>query len=383
MEQPNKFEQYSGIIPILLNNTKDPIITDSLLWNLLESVPTNISIWDGGKILYANHAFYNALGLERGSLEELNRLVEFEGYFSVHPDDFDFSPDSTKSLKDEIGSGVVFHREMRMKSRMDAEYRWYNTYIVKGKEPDSKVIIEIDEDINDKKLANDELRKALEEKERLLNEKEILLREIHHRVKNNFQVISSLLSLQSKRSSSPELKLILDESRSRITSMAKIHEKLYRSDEIEKVSMKEHLRDVVDGLVELYNGRSKLVRFTIDVEDILLPLDKAIPCSLILNELVSNCLKYAFNDYEDSKVSVKMKCSNKDFELSVKDNGKGLPEGFSITGNDTLGLLIVNTLAAQINGEITFENCRGASFTVKFPACLAENKKPLPEAEAL
>ncbi len=383
MGQFNKTEEYSKIIPILLNNPVKPIITDSLLWNLLESVPTNISIWDGGKIVYANPAFYNALGLERGSIEELNRLVEFEGYFSVHPDDFDFSPDNTTNLKEDLGSGVVFHREMRMKSRMDAEYRWYNTYIVKGKEPDSKVIIEIDEDINDKKLANEELRKALEEKERLLNEKEILLREIHHRVKNNFQVISSLLNLQSKRSSSPELKLILDESRSRITSMAKIHEKLYRSDEIEKVSMKEHLRDVVNGLVELYNGRSKLVRFTIDVEDILLPLDKAIPCSLIVNELVSNCLKYAFTDYEESSVSVNLKCFNEAFELSVKDNGKGLPEGFSIAGNDTLGLLIVNTLVTQINGEITFENNSGASFIISFPGCFSEIKKPLLKAEAL
>lgn len=372
MEQPIKFAEYSGIIPILLNNTKDPIITDSLLWNLLESVPTNISIWDGGKIVYANPAFYNALGLERGSIEELNRLVEFEGYFSVHPDDFDFSPDNTTSLKDEIGSGVVFHREMRMKSRMDAEYKWYNTYIVKGKEPDSKVIIEIDEDINDKKLANEELREALEEKDRLLNEKEILLREIHHRVKNNFQVISSLLSLQSKRSSSPELKLILDESRSRINSMAKIHEKLYRSDEIEKVNMNEHLREVVNGLVELYNGKSKMVKFNLDVEDINLPLDKAIPCSLIVNELVSNCLKYAFISYENSAVSVLLKSDEEVYTLSVIDNGNGLPDGFSITNNDTLGLLIVNTLVNQINGEIAFENNNGAAFIIKFPGCLTK-----------
>lgn len=366
MEQSEISGTYTSIIPILLNNIENPIITDSLLWNLLESIPTNISIWDGGKIVYANPAFYNALGLKRGSIDELNRLVEFEGYFSVHPDDFDFSPDNTSNLKDELGNGVVFHREMRMKSRLDAEYRWYNTYIVKGKEPESRVIIEIDEDINDKKLANEELRKALEEKEHLLKEKEILLKEVHHRVKNNFQVISSLLSLQSKRSSNPELKLILDESRGRISSMAKIHEKLYLSDEIEIVNMKEHMRDVIEGLVELYNGKTRMVKFCYDIEDVMLPLDKAIPCSLILNELVSNCLKYAFISTDSAVISVSLKKTNSAYEFSVSDNGIGLPHGFKLTGGDTLGMLIVSTLAAQINGDVTFENSNGASFKITF-----------------
>ena len=362
-----KLEEYSEFLPSLIVPNGNSIVTDSLLWNLLESIPTNISIWDGGKIIYANPAFYNALGVKRGSMEELNHLVENDGYFTIHPEDFDFSAENTSNVKNEIGGGIVFHREMRMRSRLESEYRWYNTYIVKGKEADSRVIIEIDEDIHDNKLANEELRKALEDKEKLLKEKEILLKEIHHRVKNNFQVVSSLLSLQAKRTSNKHLKLLLDESRGRITSMAMIHEKLYRSDEIEKVNIKDHIRDVVNALVELYNGKTRLVNFKFGVEDILLPLEKAIPCSLIVNELVSNCLKYAFTNFDTAEITVNMNRTGEGFLLSVRDNGQGLPENFKMIGNDTLGLLIVNTLVLQLNGVITFTNDDGAVFRISFP----------------
>jgi two-component sensor histidine kinase len=361
------------VIPLLRSDEKRGILTDSLLWNLLESIPTNISIWNDGKIMYANPAFYNALGVKEGNIDELNHLVENEGYFTIHPDDFDYSPEKTEQLSGDIRKGIVFHRELRMKSRLESEYRWYNTYVVKGADEGSKVIIEIDEDINDIKAAHLKLRevleakeKLLEEKEWLLKEKEILLKEIHHRVKNNFQVISSLLNLQARKTENPDIKLVLDESKNRVQSMAMIHEKLYRSDEVENINIAEHLKDVVAGLIELYGGKARLIKFDLEVENILLPLDKAIPCSLIVNEIVSNSLKYAFSNYDNARILIELHREKNAFKLTIRDNGIGLPEGFDYRQTGSLGLLIVNTLIMQIGGTVTCKNEHGAYFSFAF-----------------
>ncbi len=339
---------------------------NGLLKNLIESIPTNISIWEAGKVLYANPSFYRTLGVPAGDIDELNKLVESEGYFSVHPDDFDYSSESTNLLKTEIQSGIVFHKEMRMKSRSDMEYRWYNTYIVKGADPDSNVVIEIDEDIHEKKMASEKLKKAYREKETLLAEKEILLKEIHHRVKNNFQVVSSLLRLQSVKTKDTEARKTLDESRARIISISKIHERLYRSNSLKLVDTKEVLKDLVNGLVNLYNGSTRLVKFMIDCHDIHLPIDRSIPVMLIINEIVSNSLKYAFDDYEKAEVRIEFAaCDEKDYMIMISDNGKGYPEGYE-DKPDSIGLMIVKTFAKQLDGEIQFLNSNGAVFTMKF-----------------
>ncbi|MBZ0202371.1 MAG: sensor histidine kinase [Ignavibacteria bacterium] len=329
---------------------------ESLLWNLLESIPTNISIWESGKILYANSAFYNAIGVDSGNIDELMQLVEEDKYFSVHPDDLDLSSDE---LKKEITGSLGFHRELRMNSRIDSNYKWYNTYVVKGKDPKSKIVIEIDEDIHEKKLAEENLRIALQEKE-------LLIKEIHHRVKNNFQVISSLLMLQSRKIKDKDMKLIFEESQSRIMSMAAIHEMLYKSDDLEHIDFRSSANELIGRLVELYDGRTNRVRFNIADNNIELSVDKAIPCSLIINELVSNSLKYAFSDYDNAEITIDLEKENGNFRLSIRDNGAGFPEGYEFDKPDTLGLMIVKTLVSQLSAKIELINKNGVEYIITF-----------------
>ncbi len=343
----------------ILNLDKKSPEKGSLLWNLLESLPTNISIWAKGELVYANSAFYKAVGIEPGRFDELTKLVESEGYFVIHPDDFDDSSENTMNVKKEIENGLVFHKELRMKSRIDEDYKWYNTYIVKGKDPKNKVIIEIDEDINEKKLASEKLREAL-------SEKDILLKEVHHRVKNNFQVISSLLKLQSRKVSDVSMKSILEESQSRIILMANIHEMLYRSQNLSHIDFGENVRELARRLVDLYGGYTRNVKFNVDSNGIDLTVDKAIPCSLIINELVSNSFKYAFDSWENAQIDISLVKDRGEYTLIVRDNGIGFPSGFDHTKTESLGLLIVNTLAAQIDAEITSYNDGGAVYRIKF-----------------
>ncbi|MBN8585332.1 MAG: PAS domain-containing protein [Ignavibacteria bacterium] len=339
---------------------------NGLLQNLIDSIPTNISIWESGKVIYANPAFYKSLGLSPGDLDELNVLVESEGYYTVHPDDFDFSVENTTMLKSEIENGIVFHKEIRMKNRMNPDYRWYNTYIVKGADPNSNIVIEIDEDIHDKKTASEELKKALADKEQLIMEKELLLKEIHHRVKNNFQVISSLLNLQSVKTRDDEAKKALDESRSRIVSISKIHERLYRTNNLKLVDVNEIIKEIVIGLVNLYNCNTRLVKFIYNCHDIHLSIDKAIPVMLIINEIVSNSLKYAFDDFEKACMKIEFtEESEKNYRLTISDNGKGYPDGYS-EKSGSIGLMIVKTFAKQIDGSVEFKNKDGAEFTLLF-----------------
>jgi two-component sensor histidine kinase len=354
-----------NIPDVLLKDVNDDSMK-GLLKNLFNSVPSYISIWEDGKVLYANTSFYNALGVENGNIKELNNLVEHEGYFSIHPDDFDFSPENTSSVKKEVTNGLVFNREMRIKSRLDSDFRWFNTYIVKGSDPKSKIVIEIDEDIHEKKLSAEKLKHTLAEKEELLNDKDILLKEIHHRVKNNFQVISSLLSLQSSRVNDDFTKHVLDESRSRIITMSKIHEKLYSSDCVKYVNMKENILEIVSGLLQLYSGNSKLVKFNFDIDEIKMSIDEAIPCSMIVNEVVSNSLKYAFNNFNNAQIAIKATLANKNVILKIHDNGKGYPDNFEYkTGS--LGIQIVKTFARQLDGKVQFNNNEGAEFILEFP----------------
>lgn len=343
----------------ILNLDKKSPEKGSLLWNLLESLPTNVSIWAKGELVYANSSFYRAVGIEPGNFEELTKLVESEGYFVIHPDDFDDSVDNTSAVKKDVDSGLVFHKELRMKSRIDDDYKWYNTYIVKGKDPENKVVIEIDEDINEKKLASEKLKEAL-------SEKDTLLKEVHHRVKNNFQVISSLLKLQSRKVADPGMKSILDESQSRIILMANIHEMLYKSQNLSHIDFGGNVKELLRRLVDLYGGNSRSVKFNVVTNDIDLSVDKAIPCSLIVNELVSNSLKYAFKSWDNAQIEISLSKESDKYTLIISDNGTGFPDGFDHSRSESLGLLIVNTLAAQIDAEITSYNDGGAVYMIKF-----------------
>lgn len=210
-------------------------------------------------------------------------------------------------------------------------------------------------------------RAAQGELEASLREKEVLLREIHHRVKNNLQVISSLLSLQSTYLKDPQLLELFEDSRNRIRSMALVHETLYASADLSSIDMASYVRDLVSLLAR--SCAAEHVRLRLKVEPIRLGVDTAIPCGLLLNELVSNAFKHAFPDRRGGEVDIGLARSAEDrFLLTVRDTGVGVPLHVSLSNPDTLGLRLVSALVGQLQGEIRFDRADGggAAFTVQF-----------------
>ena len=195
------------------------------------------------------------------------------------------------------------------------------------------------------------------------------MREIHHRVKNNLAVIISLLSLQASRVKDDHIEQVLQESRNRIRSMALIHEALYHSENIASVSMKSYTENLSTKLLQAIKGGTPQIRLLYEIEDIVLDIDQAIPCGLILNELITNSIKHAF---PEGKGSIKVAIRNIDsgeMELVVHDNGIGMREGFDLSNSESLGLMIVATLVEQqLEGSLNIRNEEGACFSIHWPS---------------
>ena len=206
-----------------------------------------------------------------------------------------------------------------------------------------------------------------------LKEKEVLLKEIHHRVKNNLQIISSLLNLQSRKLNDERIITVFKDSQARVRSMALVHEKLYRSKDLSNVDLREYILNLSDFIKGTYSHRNVPVRFAYDLEDVLLPIDIVIPMGLILNELVSNALKHAFvspgfDENKDKVITIQLKRQgDQHLVIGVKDNGVGLPEGMDVTSTDSLGLKLVSMLSKQIRGKLQVSSENGAQFTVTVP----------------
>ncbi len=211
-------------------------------------------------------------------------------------------------------------------------------------------------------------QKSQQELRQSLEEKEILLKEVHHRVKNNLQIISSLLSLQLGRVEDSAIVQLLRESQNRIRSMALIHERLYRSGDLSRIDFGTYVHNLTSYLVRSYPNARTTTRIRINIEGILLGVDLAIPCGLIVNELVSNSLIHAFPDGREGEVIVAMTCNESVARLSVRDNGVGLPKGFNFRSATTLGLQLIETLVDQIDGVIEVDDSQGTAFSVVFKA---------------
>ena len=209
--------------------------------------------------------------------------------------------------------------------------------------------------------ANDRLHQSLQEKV-------VLLKEIHHRVKNNMQVVSSLLSLQTRDITSPrELEMFVN-SQNRIKTMALIHEKLYQSDDLARVDFSDYIPALIASLFETYKISPQDISLQVDVVDVLLDLDQAIPCGLMLNELISNSLKYAFPNGRKGKITVQLGPYKEGTRLVVRDDGVGLPEGFDYRKSKSLGLQLINILSRQLQGGIELRSESGTEFAITFPA---------------
>jgi PAS domain S-box-containing protein len=200
-----------------------------------------------------------------------------------------------------------------------------------------------------------------------LDEKESLLKEVHHRVKNNLQLISSMLNLQASRITDKSVAELFSESRNRVRSMALVHENLYRAGNFSKISMAEHIETLSASLARAYGLNRESVELVTEVEDILLDLDVAISVGLIINELTSNALKHAFPDGRTGSVRVQLaRFDAKRCILTVRDDGIGFPAGFDLANSASMGLQLVQDLAEQLHGDVAVSNDGGTKFLVSF-----------------
>ncbi len=224
-------------------------------------------------------------------------------------------------------------------------------------------IITLTRDITLQKQAEEQIKSAL-------REKEVLLREIHHRVKNNLQVMSSLISLETDYITDPQAQRLFMETQSRVRTMALIHEELYQSKNLARVNFADYIYKLTNNLMQIFALQHN-IGLKVNVDEVFLGVDTAIPCGLIVNELMTNALKYAFPNNRPGNISVSLICAEQPgqmprYELCVEDDGVGLPPGFDISASNTLGLQLVSILIAQLRGELAIQSENGTQFKLTF-----------------
>lgn len=320
---------------------------------LAETSPTAIVVCRGDAIVYVNPSAIRLLGYAESEL--LN--MKFRDW--VHPD-FRTNVEQ-RGLALQRGEPVPGQYELKFVKKND-DQGWVIVSagrIVFGGKPGAIATLV---DITGAKRAEEEMKAALAEKE-------VLLREVHHRVKNNMQIISSLLDLQSDSISDERTRSCLRESQNRVRSMALIHERLYQSKNFSSIDLGEYIRDLSNYLFDSYGVAIERVSLDIDAGNIALEINRAVPCGLIINELISNALKHAFPDGRSGQLSVRVGSDEETITLEVADTGRGMPAGLDIQTTGTLGLQLVLLLAKQLGGRASFSHEeQGMRVTVSFPA---------------
>jgi len=206
----------------------------------------------------------------------------------------------------------------------------------------------------------------LTEVKKSLREKEMLLREIHHRVKNNLQLISSLLDLQSEQIKNKDPMEMFRESQNRIKLIASLHEKLYQSKNISKINFEEYIQDLITNLFHSYKINPDAITFKTNIQNIFLDVDTTLTCSLVINELVSNSLKHAFPLGRKGEINIDFRLDGDIYKLVVRDNGVGFPDKLDFRNTKTLGLQLVNLFVQQLKGNIELERIDGTKFIITF-----------------
>ena len=248
------------------------------------------------------------------------------------------------------------------------------------------VFVDLDRKRRDLQRLNDALqaeiaqRRNAEEAVRHSREKEVLLQEIHHRVKNNLQIITSLLRMQSRAVQDPAFSEALRECQNRVASMALIHDKLYRARDLARVSFGEYVRDLTNNILSSYALPARSVRVRLDIDDLSLSLDYAVPCGLILNELMSNCLKHAFPVGHSGTVYIGFHAEGEEeLCLVVRDDGVGVPADVDLGRTSSLGWRLIRALVEQLGGVVQCQTAGGTSVEIRF----ARQNAPPDQASAV
>lgn len=287
----------------------------------------------------------------------------------IHPEDRDRMEKRQKQNEELIDDEAISgDSEFRIK-RADGSYIWVNNKraIVRDDYGKAIAIVGNVRDISVKKHQMEKLDQSLHEKQTLLSE-------IHHRVKNNLAIVSSLIELQ-KDEVTPDQKPAFSDVQSRIKSIALIHEKLYERAIFSKVEMADYLRELTELISDTYYSKEKKIEIELHLEDIKVDMTSAVPVGLICNELINNSFKHAFKDCREGKVTIGLKEKGDQVEVSVSDSGIGLPDDFSLESSSSLGVTLLRVLTMQIEGDLKVIDTAGSKFVLQFPQKNREHKK--------
>ena len=304
-----------------------------------------------GTITFVNEVYCRTFGKSQ------TELIGKSWQPAAHPDDVDMVAAKLATLSPTNPIAIVENRVYNAEGNV----RWME-FVNRGFFDSSGTLIEIQSvgrDITDRRKIEEQLRNSL-------HEKEVLLKEIHHRVKNNLQVVSTLLELQTSYTQDPAAIEMFRESRGRVKIMGLIHENLYRSRDMSLVDIRENISQLAEHLRFSYNADK--VEIEVDVASVALPIDAAITCGLLVNELLSNSLKHAFEKGARGHVRVGLQLGDTaHFVLSVADNGIGFPEDLNFYDTKTFGMKLVHMLARQLQGKVEMKCEHGTKITVTFP----------------
>lgn len=276
----------------------------------------------------------------------------------VHPDDRDAV---AAAWRNAVESGTEFDMEYRIR-RADGMYRWFKTRTALLRDTKGRIVRRFgtNTDVHEAR----ELRAAITH---ALEEKTVLLNEVHHRVKNNLQIISGLLRLQARRCAVPEVTPLLEQSQLRIQAMGLIHQLLYESKDFAQVDLSYYLRRLIDLLHKTFAAGDGRVQIVTEFNPVHLSLDIAVPCGLLVTELLSNAFKHAFPAERRGEIRVALGRRDGTAILSVSDTGVGMPAGLSVTSAQSLGLKLVELLTDQIGGTISLDEPPGTHYQLRFP----------------
>jgi PAS domain S-box-containing protein len=331
------------------------------LGRAVEQSPVSIVITDTtGHIEYVNPRFTAVTGYTFEEAIGNNPRILKSG---------DKSPEEYRQLWETISAGREWRGEFHNKKK-NGELYWESASISPITNGDGRIthFVAVKEDITERKRAADQLAASL-------REKEVLLREIHHRVKNNLQVISSLLNLQADGISDQRTLDIIHDSQTRVEAIALVHEKLYRSPDLARIDLNDYLQDLTAGLFSAYQASAKEIALHVNIPDVSFNLETAIPLGLVVTELLSNCLKHAFPPARAGTtaqptihISVGLPPADADdcYMLSIRDNGVGLSQEIDMRHMETLGLQLVTTLVEQLAGQLESHSNGGTEFRITF-----------------
>ncbi|MBD2459823.1 PAS domain S-box protein [Oscillatoria sp. FACHB-1407] len=336
--------------------------TNHLLQSILDSAPVAIYVKDlEGRYLIVNAQVEDNINI---SQDKILGKTDYELFSSDIAEQLQVNDQKVIASGSVVRQEEVISHEHGSYTFLSAKFPLYNS------DGTLQGIGGISVDLTERKQAEDLIRASLEEKE-------VLLKEIHHRVKNNLQIVSSLLRLQARSIDDEKIQTLFQESQNRVQAMALIHKKLYGSKELAHIDFVSYVQSLADDLMDSYEVQPSSIQLMVDLEPVDLNIDIAISCGLIINELITNILKYAFpTEHGEIKIRGRVLLPAREvpptvdpyYELSVCDNGIGLPDTFDIHQTTTLGLRLVSRLTRQLRGTIDIDRSNGTLIKITFPA---------------